>query len=131
MARSVGGGGSAYLAVLKEGVVCGGINLVCKDGEYSWGLFFEPQTNAYLVSACTFSFLNFAFTKTDTLNALVKNINESALKFDKNFGFTEFKKDENFTFLRQNLHEWQEHKNTKLMQKIAKISQTLDIKISA
>lgn len=131
MATDATGGGNTYLAVLKDGVVCGGINLVRESGEYSWGLFFEPQTSGHLVSACTFSFLNFAFTKTDTLNALVKNHNENALKFDKSFGFAEFKKDEKFTFLRQSSHEWREHKNTKLMQRVAKIASEFDIKICA
>ncbi|MBR8463298.1 hypothetical protein KDD93_01770 [Campylobacter sp. faydin G-24] len=103
--------------------------MVCKDKVYSWGLFFKPQTNSFLISSCTFSFLNFAFKNTNELTALVKNNNQSALKFDKSFGFLEFKKDENLTFLKQSIKEWNDHKNTKLMQRVAKISQEFDIRI--
>lgn len=126
-----GGGGATYLAVFENDRICGGMNLVCSDNVYSWGLFFKPQTSSFLISACTFCFLNFAFLKTEVLNALVKNGNEQAIKFDKNFGFKEFNKDDKFTFLRQDKTEWQEHKSTKLMQRVSKISQEFKIKISA
>lgn len=125
------GGGNTYLAVFVDGKIFGGINLVCKNNIYSWGLFFKPQTSGFLISSCAFTFLNYVFSQANELNALVKNNNESALKFDKNFGFLEYRKDKNFTFLKQNRQQWQEHKETKLMQKIAKISDESKIEISA
>lgn len=125
------GGDSRYLAVFVDGEICGGVSLVCKDGRYSWVLFFKPQTSSFVISACAFCFLDFAFLQTKTLEAVVKNSNHQALKFDKNFGFREIYKDENLTFLSQNLAQWNEHKNTKLMQKISKISDEFDIQISA
>ncbi|MGG7073924.1 hypothetical protein U5B43_06690 [Campylobacter sp. 9BO] len=78
-----------------------------------------------------FSFLEFAFAKSKTLNAIVKNDNENALKFDRSFGFAEVKKDDNFSYLRQDLHHWQEHKMTKFMQKIQSLASSFEIKIVA
>ncbi|WP_169752617.1 hypothetical protein [Campylobacter mucosalis] len=125
----MGGGSSVYFAVIAGGDIVGGINLVKSGDEYSWGLFFKPQTSSFLVSACVFSFLEFAFTRAFKLNALVKNINEVALKFDQTFGFIFEKSDEVFSYLSQNKKQWQEHKKTKIMQKIAKTSKEFDIEI--
>ncbi|MGG7073923.1 UDP-4-amino-4,6-dideoxy-N-acetyl-beta-L-altrosamine N-acetyltransferase [Campylobacter sp. 9BO] len=45
-------GGNTYLAVLEDGKICGGINLVLSGGEYSWGLFFKSNTSEFVVCVC-------------------------------------------------------------------------------
>lgn len=129
MGRKWGGGSSVYFAVICDDEIIGGINLVKNGDEYSWGLFFKPSVSSFLISACVFRFLEFAFKRAFNLNALVKNVNETALKFDYTFGFIFKRSDEIFSYLSQNKEQWQEHKKTKLMQKIAKTSESFKIEI--
>ncbi|CAD7288033.1 hypothetical protein LMG7974_00799 [Campylobacter majalis] len=115
-----------YFAVIADGKIVGGVHFI-NDHEPKWGLFFKPKFSPFGISAVAFYFLDFCFSLTDTLYAMVQNKNQNALKFDLLFGFSVLKIDAKFHTLVQTKAEFNKHKQTALMQKIAKTSENFKI----
>ncbi|MCG3685627.1 hypothetical protein [Aliarcobacter butzleri] len=107
-----------YFAILEDNKIIGSLNYINNE-DLSWGLYFKEDTNPIIKSCATYLFLDYVFGKFDEdLNSYVKKSNSIALAFNKNFGFKNFKDDEEFIYLKLSKSDWENQKNSKLLKPI-------------
>lgn len=119
---------SLYFAVFIDDEIYGGLSLNSLKSNSSWGVFFRQDTNAYLLSICVYKFLEFAFSRVQTLNSIVKISNKNSLAFTKNFGFKEVEKTQNEVKFSQSFQEWQEFRTKKFIKKVDDMAKSHEIK---
>ena len=109
-----------YFALMIEEDILGSLNFV-KDGKLFWGLYFKDEVNPMYKSLSCYIFLNYIFSKFDeNLNSFIKKNNPQALSFNKSFGFSEYKSDEEYIYLKLSKKEWDEKKESKLLSPVKK-----------
>lgn len=79
-----------YFAIIYDNKIIGGASL--KNG--FWGIFYKNDINAVLKIFCAFVFLDFMFCKNEYIYSEVKLNNDSALSFNRFFGFKIKSKDD-------------------------------------
>ncbi|ASM40709.1 hypothetical protein CSPB12327_05560 [Campylobacter sp. RM12327] len=114
-----------YFAVFLDGKIIGGLNYTINENKFSWGVFFDKDTNPFIKVVCVYEFLNFIFLRFDKLYSYVKPNNENSIKFTTNFGFYKIYKDQDMIKFSLTKDEWQDHKTKKLL----KFVDTLKTKI--
>lgn len=109
-----------YFVVLLDDIVVGSLyfNINNKD-ECFWGIYLKKGFSPIFSTLSAYIFIEFLFNKKlKEVFALVKNQNQNAIKFNKNFGFKSFKEDEEFIYLKLSKEDWENQNNSKLLKPI-------------
>lgn len=111
-----------YYAIIYKDKIIGAINIFDINKEIKWGIFFEENASILLKSFLPIYFLSYVFKeyKINSIQAEVKLKNENALKYNKNLGFIEFFKNEEFISLSLDLESFIKRKNDKILKSIIK-----------
>lgn len=119
-----------YVVIFKDEII-GAVNIFDIKEKMKWGVFFKEDANILIKSFLAIYFLDFLFKKynKDTLEAQVKVENINALNYNKNLGFEEYSKNEEFISLSLKNESFIKRKDAKILKSIIKRMNTYEFVI--
>jgi UDP-4-amino-4,6-dideoxy-N-acetyl-beta-L-altrosamine N-acetyltransferase len=111
-----------YYAIFEDEKLLGAINIINKDTQIKWGVFFKQTASLVIKSIVPLYFLDYMFKKFNPLYIYldVKKDNQNAISFDKNLGFSICNEVENIVTMRMNKQQFEDAKKSIFLKRVVK-----------